>query len=64
MNSYKYSDKDINNEILEAIQNSIASLEMEGFKITSDDINEIVKKLNNDQIKKLILKRKRENGKR
>ena len=64
MNSYKYSDKDINNEILEAIQNSIASLEMEGFKITSEDINEIAKKLNNDQIKKLISKRRRENGKR
>ena len=64
MNSYKYSDKDINNEILKAIENSIASLEMEGFKITSEDINEIAKKLNNDQIKKLILKRKRENGKR
>jgi len=64
MNSYKYSDKDINNEILKAIENSIASLEMEGFKITSEDINEIAKKLNNDQIKKLISKRRRENGKR
>ena len=64
MTCYEYSDKDINNEILEAIENSIASLEMEGFKITSEDINEIAKKLNNDQIKKLISKRRRENGKR
>lgn len=61
---HKYLDNDINNEISDAIKNSVASLEMEGFNITSDDISEIVKKLNNEQIKKLILKRKKENEKR
>ena len=37
---------------------------IEAIKLSGMKQNEIAKKLNNDQIKKLILKRKRENGKR